>query len=453
MNDSKDLSGMGPGFELDQALAEADRCLLCHEAPCSKACPAETDPGTFIRKLRLRNVSGAIRTAKRNNILAGACGVLCPASRLCEKECSACGIDRPIRIGKLQRFLVEQSWKTGWRLAADRAFEKPSPRRHKVAVVGAGPAGLSCAAELAKQGYPVTLFEARPEPGGVLRYGVPAFRLSLDFLKKEIADVRSLGVELKCSTPLSGRAAAEKLLRSGYSAVFLAIGLWSPLRLKPGQKCLQGLTTSLDFLAALRQGQSRQAGKRVKGKVCAVIGGGSVAMDCARSALRLGARDVYLLYRRSYSQMPAEEDERALALAEGVHFIVLNQPKDYLADSRGALKGVKLVRTRLGNKDSSGRRKPVEQKGTDWVLPVDCVIEAIGYQPAEGSAAWYPSVAKGQGGLIRADEKDCRTSHPGIFAGGDITRGPDLVVRAVADGKTAARSIMEHLGRKATAAA
>lgn len=438
MDNAKDLSRMEPGFELDQALAEAGRCLLCHEPPCSKGCPAQTDPGTFIRKLRFRNLTGAMRTVKQNNILAGACAVLCPTARLCEKECSACGIDRPIRIGKIQRFLVEHSWKTGWKVSTDRAFERPAARQEKVAVVGAGPAGLSCAAELAKQGFPVTVFEARPEPGGVLRYGVPAFRLSLEALRKELADVESLGVKIKRSSPLQGPAAAEKLLREGYAAVFLAIGLWEPIRLKPKQRPLKGLTTSLDFLAAVRDGKSREAGGRIKGKVCAVIGGGSVAMDCARSALRSGAADVYLLYRRSYSQMPAEADERALAQEEGVHFILLNQAVDYVTDSKGNLKGIGLVRTRLGARDASGRRKPVEVKGTRWVLSADCAIEAIGYQPAEG-------------GLIRADAKDCRTSRPGIFAGGDIVRGPDLVVRAVADGKTAARSILEYLDRKASA--
>jgi glutamate synthase (NADPH/NADH) small chain len=448
VNYSKNFSVMEPGFDFDQAVSEAGRCLLCHEPPCSKGCPAQTDPGTFIRKLRLRNITGAIRTIKENNILAGACAVLCPTARLCEKECSACGIDRPIRIGKIQRFLVEHSWKTGTN-ASGRLFEKPAVRQEKVAVVGAGPAGLSCAAELARHGYPVTLFEARPEPGGVLRYGVPAFRFGTEFLKEELADIKSLGVEFKCSVPLAGKRAAEKLLKNGYSAVFVAIGLWNPVRLKEKQESIRGLTTSMDFLAALREGKFKEAGRRIEGKVCAVIGGGSVAIDCARSALRLGATDVYLLYRRSYSQMPAEENEKSLALQEGVHFIPLNQPVEYRTDSKGNLKGIKLVRTRLGGKDSSGRRRPVEMKGTDWVLDADAAIEAIGYKPHDDSPSWYPSVAVDNGRLIRADEKDCRTSSKGIFAGGDIIRGPDLVVRAVQDGKTAAHSIMEYLGKKA----
>ena len=449
MDYSKLCDGMEPGFELDQALAEAGRCLLCHEPPCSKGCPAETDPGTFIRKLRFRNVTGAIRTVKRNNILAGACGVLCPTARLCEKECSASGIDRPIRIGKLQRFLVEHSRRIGFNAFGENAAGQGAVRKEKVAVVGAGPAGLSCAAELAKRGCEVTVFEARPEPGGVLRYGVPAFRFATEFLRREVADVESLGVKIKPSTELSGKGAAEDLLKKGYSAVFVAVGLWEPVRLKEEQGGIKGLLNCLDFLAAMRTGKSQEATRSIKGKVCAVIGGGSVAMDCARSALRLGAADVYLLYRRSYAQMPAEAEEKILAQQEGAHFILLNQPVGYVTGSKGELKAIRLVRTKLGAKDASGRRKPVEVKGTEWVLPVNAAIEAIGYRPRPDSPSWYPSVRVDEGGLIRARERDCRTSRPGIFAGGDIVRGPDLVVRAVADGKTAARSILEYLGRKA----
>ncbi|MBI5208722.1 MAG: NAD(P)-dependent oxidoreductase [Elusimicrobia bacterium] len=451
MTVSNDLGGMEEGgFDLDTATAEAGRCLLCEDPPCSKGCPAKTDPGAFIRKLRFRNITGAIRTVKENNILGGACGVLCPTARLCEKDCNAKWVDRPIRIGKVQRFLMEHAWATGFKVFGGKVFEKPARRPGKVAVVGAGPAGLSCAAELAKHGHRVTVFEARPEPGGVLRYGVPAFRFETAFLKKELEDLKDLGVELKCSSPVAEKGAAERLLADGYDAVFLATGLWNPERLPGTRKEPGGLFTSMDFLAALRQGRRKELAKSFKGKACAVLGGGSVAIDCARVALRLGSRDVYLLYRRSCSQMPAEEDEKNQALREGVHFILLSQPVGYVADARGRLAGVRLVRTRLGAEDSSGRRKPVELKGSEWTLEVSAAVEAIGYKPVDGSQDWYPSVAVRQGGLIRADEDDCRTSAKGIFAGGDIIRGPDLVVRAVQDGKTAAGSILQYLGEKAT---
>ena len=211
---------MPKGISFDQAVAEAERCLLCHDAPCSKACPADTDPGTFIRKLRMKNVTGAIRTIKTNNILGGACGVLCPAERLCEKECCATGISRPIQIAKIQRFLVEHSWERQLKV-----LEKAEPNGRKVAVIGSGPAGLSCAAELAKCGCKVRVFEARPEAGGVIRYGVPAYRYDADFLKHELQEIKELGVEFSCNTPIQNAGQAEELLTNGYDAVFIGTAI------------------------------------------------------------------------------------------------------------------------------------------------------------------------------------------------------------------------------------
>jgi NADPH-dependent glutamate synthase beta subunit-like oxidoreductase len=428
---------MEKGFDFAQAVAEADRCLVCHDAPCSKGCPAETDPGTFIRKLRLRNVTGAIRTIKENNALGGACGVLCPTARLCEKECSATGIGRPIQIGRIQRFLIEYGWSTGF-----KAYATPSPRPEKVAVVGSGPAGLSCATELARQGVQVTVFEARGEPGGVIRYGVPAYRFDKAFLKNELQDLKDLGVKFKCNTRVEGAEATQKLLDSGFRAVFLAPGLWGAERL-PVKGNTKGVYTSVEFLARLREERFEELAKQVKGKAVAVIGGGSVALDCAESALKLGARDVYLVYRRSYAQMPAEQDERQAALALGVHFLLLNQPTGYLTDGSGRLKGLRLVRTRLGEPDASGRRKPVEIKGSGWTLELSLVVEAIGNRPDE--ADWAGLVKLDGRGLVLAGGKNRKTSARKVFAGGDIVRGPALVVEAVQDGKLAARAILGSL--------
>ncbi len=439
---------MRKGLDLPQAVAEADRCLLCHDAPCSKGCPADTRPAEFIRKLRFRNITGAIRTIKANNILGGACGELCPTHRLCEKECSARfaslarpeGTDRPIPIGRIQRFLVEHGWQIGF-----KPLQKGVARSEKVAVVGAGPAGLSCAAELAKVGYPVTIFESRPEPGGVLRYGVVAYRFNLDFLRNELKDIEDLGVEFQCSHPIEGPAAAEQLLKQGYRAVFLAPGLWAAETLNRKAEPLPGVYSSVDYLSALRDGLFREMAGRFGGKTVAVIGGGSVAMDCVESAAKLGAGDVYLVYRRSYAQMPAEPDERMEAQEAGVHFLLLNQPVGYVAGRGRRLKGLKLVRTRLGAADASGRRSPRPVKGSEWVLDCDVVIEAIGNRPAADSPGWYPRVKLAGDNLIKVNPKTGRTSVRGVFAGGDIVRGPALVVQAVADGKTAARAIRRYL--------
>jgi glutamate synthase (NADPH/NADH) small chain len=434
------FSKMQKGFDMGQAIAEADRCLLCHDAPCSRGCPAETDPAAFIRKLRFRNMTGAVRTIKTNNILGGACGVLCPTAQLCEKECSATGIGQPIAIGKIQRFLVEHAHETGFEVV-----EKKGRRSEKVAVVGSGPGGLSCAAELAKEGFPVTVFEARQEPGGVLRYGVVSYRFDLDFLAAEMADIRKLGVEFKCDTPIDGNNGVDSLLKNGYKAVFLAPGLWDAARLKE-KADIEGLYSSVAFLEGLRDGQLDQLAAKVENKTVAVIGGGSVAMDCVGAAVRLGAKDVYLVYRRSYTQMPAEEDERIESLDAGVHFLLLNQPIDYVVANGGHIKGLKLVRTALGDVDASGRRSPVNIEGSEWTLPADMVIEAIGNKADESSPTWYPQVKLNDKKLIQVDPETGLTSMEGVFAGGDIVRGPDLVVNAVQDGKVAARAIKEYLG-------
>ena len=427
------------GFDWGQAVAEANRCLLCYDPPCSKGCPAETDPGTFIRKLRLKNVTGAVRTVKENNILGGSCGVLCPTPLLCELECSATEIDRPIQIGKIQRFLVEHAFKTGFKV-----FEKPAADKEKVAVVGSGPAGLSCAAELAKDGYRVTIFEAKAKPGGVLAYGVPSYRLSEDFFAEELKDITDLGVEIKCNTPVDKKGGAEKLLEEGFKAVFLAPGLWEPIRLNEKSREIDGVYTATEFLAALRNGKHEEFGKKIDGKSVAVIGGGSVAIDSVEASRRLNAKDVYLVYRRSFLQMPAEETERVEALQDGIQFLLLNQPVDYITEN-GKLRGLKLVRTKLGDKDSSGRRKPVEIPGSEWVLDADVVIEAIGSRAVEDSTDWYPSVKTNEKKYIVADKETGATSVKGIFAGGDIVRGPALVVEAVQDGKVAARAIKKYL--------
>ena len=450
MSNAEKFKRMSRGLDMAQAIAEADRCLLCHDAPCSEACPADTQPAEFIRKLRFKNFTGAVRTIKENNILGGACGVLCPATRLCEEKCSALfkslnrpeGADRPIPIGGIQRFLIEHSWDRKIKI-----FEEPAERPEKVAVVGSGPAGLSCAAELGKDGYRVTVFESKPEPGGVLRYGVVSNRFDMNFLEHEMDDIKSLGVQFQCSSAISGQAGAEKLLQDGFDAVFLAPGLWAAASIKTSDRDIDGLFSSVDYLAALRDGRFEEMEKKIQGKTVAVIGGGSVAMDCIESAIRLEAKDVYLIYRRSYSQMPAEADERIEALECGVHFMLLNQPLDYLTDDQNRLTGLKLVRTCLAEPDDSGRRRPENIEDSEWIMDADVVIEAIGNIAPEDSPQWYPSVNLDDRKFIQVDPETGQTSVAGIFAGGDIVRGPALVVQAVQDGKVAAAAIKEYLGK------
>ncbi|MBU1343910.1 MAG: FAD-dependent oxidoreductase [Proteobacteria bacterium] len=429
---------MNERYDFSQALAEADRCLLCHDAPCSKGCPANTDPGKFIKKFKMKNIKGAIRTIKENNILGGACGILCPTARLCEKECSCTHLDRPIQIGKLQEFLVGHGRKIGFQV-----FEKPEAVHEKVAIIGSGPAGLSCGAELAKKGYQVTIFEKMGEPGGVLRYGVPSYRFSKDYLKEELEDIFHLGVEVECNHPITREGEAQELLNKGFNAVFIATGLWDAARLfdeKP-----KGVYNSVAFLSSPHTGQQDIVKEQIKDKKVAVIGGGSVAMDCAGYAVTLGASDVYLIYRRSFDQMPAEKDERIETLEKNIHFLILNQPKGYVTNSNGAVTGIKLVRTQLEPAKDAQRRMPVEIKDSDWTLDIDFVVEAIGNKAFDDSNRVYPEVDVDGKKLIKASLNTCQTSKPGIFAGGDIVRGPSLVVHAVQDGKTAAQTIDSYL--------
>ncbi|MCP3944326.1 MAG: FAD-dependent oxidoreductase [Desulfobacteraceae bacterium] len=432
---------MSKQYDFSRALAEADRCLLCHDAPCSKGCPANTDPGKFIKKFKMQNIKGAIRTIKENNILGGACGVLCPTARLCEKECSASHLDRPIKIGKIQEFLVRHGREINFKV-----FEKPEVTGKKVAIIGSGPAGISCGAALARKGYQVTIFEKMEEPGGVLRYGVPSYRFGKDSLKKELKDVTDLGVEFKCSHPIQEKGEVQDLLSKGFQAVFIATGLWDAADLfdkKPA-----GVYNSVDFLSSPHTIQSDLIKDQVAGKKVAVIGGGSVAMDCAGFAQTLGAQDVYLIYRRSFNQMPAEPDEKIESLENNIHFLILNQPKDYITDDTGKITGIKLARTQLAKAKKDQRRVPVEVKDSQWSLDIDIVVEAIGNKAFEDSGKIYPGVDLDAKKLIKASLEDCRTSQEGIFAGGDIVRGPSLVVNAVQDGKTAANTIDSYLKQR-----
>ena len=430
---------MEKGFNLTLAVEEAARCLLCFDAPCSQACPAGTDPGSFIRKLRLRNVTGAIRTIKQNNPFGWTCGVVCPTAKLCELACSRTAIDRPIQIGKLQRFLVEHGWTIGF-----QPVKKVAGGKAKVAVVGSGPAGLTCARELSLMGYDVTVFEKSDLPGGNLRYGIPAFRLSEKGLTKEIDEIVSLGVNIKTNSPVEGADGLEKLKQQGFGAVFFSPGLWDPIRLNIEGSALEGVMSATAFLDGLNTSDTAVK-NAVAGKVVAVIGGGSVAMDAAEWAVKAGAEDVYLLYRRSYTQMPAEEKEKIQALNNGIHFLILAQPVKY--NGNGRLESISCRRTHLGAPDASGRRRPEEIPGSEFEIEVDLAVEALASKPEKGLRE-LSGLSWNSASLVEISDETLQTSLPWVYSGGDIARGPALVVEAVADGKKAAQAITEHLNGK-----
>jgi NADPH-dependent glutamate synthase beta subunit-like oxidoreductase len=424
-------------FTMDQAMQEAARCLMCHDAPCACGCPAGTEPDRFIRKLRLRNLKGAARVIKENNALGGVCAVVCPTCTLCAEGCTAAGLDRPIRIGEIQRFLVEWAWQTGFApLKAD------APNGKKVAVVGSGPAGLTCAAELARAGCKTVVFERQPEPGGMLRYGIPPHRLSLDFLNKEIKDIEALGVEIRCNTAIEKAADLDRLLSAeGFDAVFVATGAWSSVALDVPHRDSADIFDALSFLKQAKTDPQAFAA-RVRGKVVAVIGGGDSAMDAAVSARKAGALDVYLFYRRSFAEMPGDPEEKRQAISAGIHFVILTQPTDFVIEN-GKLTGLKVVRTRLDAPDASGRRRPVRMAGTEHEFQADLAVEALGLVPPQEADSFGLPVDAQHRIIVR--DGAGHTARPFVLAGGDAVRGASIVARAVHDGKMAARAILDEL--------
>ncbi len=427
---------MDLGYTYSQAVAEASRCLLCHEPPCSAGCPANTNPGKFIRQLRMRNLKGAIATMYCNNILAASCGVLCPTCTLCASGCTAQGLDRPIDIGGLQRFLAEHSWEIGF-----RPIQAAAPNGQKVAIVGSGPAGLMCAAELAQRGFSVTLFERLEKPGGVLRHLLPEHRLSAVFFDREVKMLADLGVEFKCNQTIDGRAGLDELLAQGYGAVYLATGAWEAVRLDLPGADAGGIQGAMGFLARSKR-EPQVVKAEVKDKQVAVIGGGDTAMDVAVTAQRFGARDVYVLYRRSYAQMPGNPEEKLEVMQEGIHFVMLTQPLGYTSEN-GRVNGVKVLRTRLGDPDFGGRRRPEAIPGTEHVLPADVVVEAVGLKPGKGLKGFDGLKVDASGRVVVSEAGE--TDIANVFAGGDAVRGAALISHAIGDGARAGRAIADAL--------
>lgn len=408
------------GFTPRTAMEEATRCLLCHDAPCSKGCPAGTDPAKFIRSIRFRNVKGAAETIRENNVLGGSCARVCPYDRLCEEACSRCGIDRPIEIGKLQRFAIEQ----------EEAFEmeilKASQEKKttKIACVGSGPASLACAAKLAVNGYQVTIFESEEKAGGVLTYGITPARLPQHVVDHDIKAVKDLGVEFVFNTKVGEDITLDDLKGQGYEAIFIGVGLWAAKTPDIPGKDLAGVTTAVDFLKNARKSEGTfDPGKRV-----VVIGGGDVAMDCAVTAKLLGAEKVDIYYRRTLEEAPANMAEIQYAISLGITITTNFAPSEIIGD--GKVDFIKFI----------GRDKESEAK-----VAADTIVFAIG-QAAEDMKKLASFETEEKGTIIAGS--DCKTNVAGIYAAGDIVNGGKTVVEAVAEGKAAAEEIINYLEKK-----
>lgn len=370
--------------------------------------------------------------------MGGACAIVCPTASLCAQGCTAAGLDQPIRIGELQRFIVEHAWQTGF-----NPLRAAEPNGLRVAIVGAGPAGLTCAAELAKAGFAAVVFESRSAAGGMLQYGIPNHRMSHAFIERELEDIRALGVEFRFDSAVETQADVDKLRADGFAAVFVATGAWRCATLNVPHRDGTGLVDGMAFLVRAKD-QPDAVGAELSGREVLVVGGGDTAMDAAVTARRAGARDVSIVYRRSFNEMPGSPVEKELAMKAGVHFVILTQPVDYVITD-GKVTGARVVRTRLGPPDDSGRRRPENLPDTEHTVAADLIIEAIGLTP-DPSIRKLDALTIGDGERIVVDESQRASADLPLYAGGDAVRGPALVVKAVRDGKAAAAAIRKELG-------
>lgn len=438
------------GYDEETAVAEAARCLHCKVPQCRKGCPVAVDIPAFIGKIKERDFTGALLKIKETNALPAVCGRVCPQENQCEKHCILAKKGEAVAIGRLERF------------AADTYMAKDLPikpveydeKALKVAVIGSGPSGLSCAGDLAKRGYKVTVFEALHKAGGVLSYGIPEFRLPKDkVVAREIAAIEKLGVKFELDA-VAGRlfTVDELLTDEGFAAVFIGTGAGLPrFQGIPGES-LNGVYSANEFLTRcnlMKAYKFPEYATPIKvGKSVAVIGGGNVAMDAARTALRLGAEKVAIVYRRSEAELPARSEEVEHAKEEGIEFKLLNNPVAITGDEAGWVKSMRCVKMELGESDASGRRRPVPIADSEFDMPVDTVIVAIGTGPNPIMAHTTPDLELTKRGNIAADEETGATSKAGVFAGGDIVTGAATVILAMGAGRKAAKAIDEYLQSK-----
>ena len=431
------------GYTEKQAVEEASRCIQCRKPNCIKGCPVGVNIPEFIRAVCEGDMPGAVKIIKSTNSLPAITGRVCPQETQCEMVCALNKKGAPIAIGRLERYVAD--WERAHPEIEERQKKRVTFNGKKVAIVGSGPAGLTCAADLAKLGYEVTIFEALHMAGGVLMYGIPEFRLPKDVVQAEVDYVKSLGAEIKLDQVIGKIATVDELLQSGYDAVFLAPGAGAPMFLNiPGEN-LSDIYSANEFLTRtnlMKAYRFPEYDTPIKvGRNVAVIGGGNVAMDAARCALRLGAEGVYLIYRRSEVEMPARAEERENAKEEGVIFKLLTNPSRFIEDESGKVKAVECYEMELGEPDESGRRRPIRKPGTEFTMPVDTVIVALGTRPNPIIPSTTEGLEVTKWGTVKADEDNGRTSKGRVWCGGDIATGAATVISAMGAGKRAAADI------------
>lgn len=441
----KNFNEVPYGYDKETAIEEAKRCLQCKNKPCIEGCPVEIDIPGFIACIAEGDFDKAAEVVKAKNSLPAVSGRVCPYEDQCEGKCTLLKLGEPVGIGRLERFIADYEREKGVKIP-----KKAKSTGKKVAVVGAGPAGLTCAGDLAKMGHAVTVFEALHAPGGVLMYGIPEFRLPKKIVNAEVNYIKKLGVDINYDIVVGKTITVDELLDE-YDAVFIGTGAGLPRWLKiPGEN-LDGVYSANEFLTRVNMMKAYRFPEYdtpVKiGKIVATFGAGNVAMDCARTSLRLGAEKSYIIYRRSEVEMPARAEEIEHAKEEGVLFKLLTNPTEFIGDENGLLKQVECIKMKLGEPDDSGRRRPIPIPGSEEIIKIDTALIAIGQSPNP----LIPKTVKGlvieKWGNIKTDDNG-RTSIPGLFAGGDIATGAATVILAMGAGKRAARAIDVYIRPK-----
>ncbi len=433
------------GYSPKEAVEEAQRCLACKRPTCREGCPVEVDIPAFITLIKERKFLEACYKLKEKNALPAVCGRVCPQEIQCESLCLMGKKGEPIAIGNLERFVADYEAEKG----EIKIPEKPKPTGRKVAIIGCGPGGLTCAADLIQSGHQVTLFEALHKSGGVLIYGIPEFRLPKAIVEREVEYIKNLGVELVLNAVIGKLHTVDELLNAGYDACYIGIGAGVPMFMGiPGEN-LNGIYSANEFLTRANLMKAYlfpEYDTPIKrGKKVAVFGGGNVAMDSARVALRLGAEKVYLIYRRSEAEMPARKAEVHHAHEEGIEFVLLTNPVRFIDDGKGNVCGVECIKMELGKPDESGRRKPIPIKGSEFQIEIDVAIPALGTRANPILTKTVPDLKLNKRGYIVAEEETGMTSKPGVFAGGDIVTGSATVILAMGAGRKAARAINKYI--------
>ena len=434
------------GYTWDMAVNEARRCLSCPKKPCVSACPVQIDIPAFIARVAAEDMEGAYQVLHASSALPAVCGRVCPQENQCEGKCVRGVKGESVAIGRLERFVAD--WH---REHVQETPERPEPNGHKVAIIGAGPSGLTAAGDLAKLGYAVTVFEALHVAGGVLVYGIPEFRLPKAIVRKEIEGLKAMGVEILTNMVIGKVLTIDELFDMGYEAVYIASGAGLPRFMGIPGESLKGVYSANEYLTRINLMKAYRDDSKtpiMKSHRVAVVGGGNVAMDAARSAKRLGAEEVTIVYRRGMAELPARREEVEHAQEEGILFRTLTNPVEVLGDENGFVCGMRCVEMELGEPDASGRRRPVVKEGSEFTLDVDTVIMSIGTSPNPLIRTTTPGLETNRHGCIVTNGEDGLTSREGVYAGGDAVTGAATVILAMGAGKQAAKAIDAYVKGK-----